>query len=233
LARSRVLADLVGYDIRALAKDIDTPTVIEFGSASGLPSLLLATCVELVAQRCHPIRTGLHRQRDAPRLVTLTDHPAVVATARTNAASASALARSAVHVLPHTWGEPVASLLAANAGARYDLALLSDLLYLDSVAPELVASLARVLARPHGRARIYSGTYTPAAVIARFEALLAAEGLVWRELALDDGWRGTTAIEGVVWVDEGEVLDDQAIRKGMTERKAQVRGWEATWKATP
>jgi len=148
---------------------------------------------------------------------------------------------------------PCRSLLPVSKSG-YDILLLSDLVWLNSLHSALVQSIISLLSRQGGQALIFAGVYTPAACINSFFGLLTEEAtacsqtgttspaprteLKWKELDLGDEWLGSTDIEGL-YIGEGEEdphaeewKREEAVKQWMLSRKQRTRGFLAWWEST-
>ncbi|GAA6051228.1 hypothetical protein JCM3770_005881 [Rhodotorula araucariae] len=175
---SILLADMVA----AREIDVHGRKVLELGAGLGLPGLVAA-------------RMGA----DLEIQVVLTDydHPASLAdTARAATEALPPALHPLVHVLPHTWGTPIASLL--RLAPSFDTLLLADCVWSPALHVPLVASLAALLrASPAATVHFAAGFHTGRAVVAAFLRRAAELGVVprdkgqWRELADPDALKGS------------------------------------------
>lgn len=116
-------ATLLAKELVSMAALIQGASVLEFGAAAGLPSIV---CSKLGAD-----------------LVCASDYPskAVIAALQRNLHHNQVDAQ----VVEHIWGEPADALLAANQGKRYDLILAAECLWRHDCHQTLVASITACL----------------------------------------------------------------------------------------
>jgi nicotinamide N-methyltransferase len=140
---------------REFGVDVSSKTVVEFGSGAGLSSICCAV-------------SGASR-------VVATDYPDsdLLDNLAFNCAKYPAIA-----VVGHQWGKDAAPVLAANGGSRFDIAILSDLVFNHTCHTQLLQSLVACL-RPDGFAFV---TFT------HHRTHLIAEDLRFFEIAAECGF---------------------------------------------
>lgn len=116
-------------------------SVIEFGAAAGLPSIV---CSLLGASR-----------------VCASDYPskAVIENLNKNV-TRNCNSSSSISVVPHLWGESVVDLLQRNDGNLYDLVVAAECLWHHTSHPLLITSISNVL-KPGGSAIITFSHHVP------------------------------------------------------------------------
>ena len=134
--------------IRTYASSISQCTVIEFGAAAGLPSLVALSL--------------------GAKMVVATDYPSpsVIENLSRNLANHSlSLPRSpstSFRVISHVWSDErsLSDIMQANNGESFDVALAAECLWRHELHSDLAASLHRVL-RVGGRALITFSHHIP------------------------------------------------------------------------
>ena len=158
--------------------DVRERTVLELGAGLALPSL--------VAVKCGGASLAVATDYPDEELLANVSHNASL-----NFQQGSAQA-ARFKVCAHQWGEDVTPLLKLNAGARFDVVILTDLIYKSSLHDELLRSVSLTL-RPDGGVCIcaYDVAHQPEQVEKDFFAAAARDPYKLR--VVDSEQTGTVA----------------------------------------
>ncbi|KAF4618678.1 hypothetical protein D9613_009855 [Agrocybe pediades] len=202
-----LLADHLFSPALFLAERIER--VVELGSGSALPSLLLST------------------QPKPPSLVVLTDYPddGILGNVKKNMErnSASVTPGCQVKCAGYDWGtdpSELLGLLGQQDTPGYDVVILSDLLHFFNSHDALVSSIQMLLAKnKDARTFVGAGNYTHAEVCDNFLQKAKKAGLHFEEIVEADDqrpWQGTLQVSN---------LD----KESLTLRKNNCRYWVGRW----
>ncbi|KAM3580142.1 hypothetical protein VKS41_007379 [Umbelopsis sp. WA50703] len=128
--------------------DVANKSVLELGSGAGLPGLLAT--------------------RMGATTVCLSDYPDQVITDNLKKnVSINVSSQAQCCVVPHEWGKPANDLLSSNFERKFDIILLSDVLWISDQHRNLLDTCTNVLARD-GRMYLTCGVHSGWACIDRF-----------------------------------------------------------------
>ncbi|TFK38048.1 hypothetical protein BDQ12DRAFT_652333 [Crucibulum laeve] len=183
-------------------------TVLELGSGTALPSLLLATLP------------------NPPLLVLVTDYPdaGILGNVKNNVDrnADSFNQKCVVKCHGYDWGTDPSPLLKIlpDGESGFDTLILSDLLHFYDAHPVLVSSIISLLKKsPSSQVHVGAGSYTKPHVCDNFLALGKQAGLQFEEFQSSDedkGWNGSMSVSG---------LDKEALAL----RKGACRYWVGKW----
>lgn len=187
-------------------------TVIELGSGSGLPSLLMAT------------------QPEHPSLVVVTDYPDqhILGNLSQNVESNRPKFQSSCRIqcMGYEWGTETENLLkmlphhSSGKPPGFDIVILSDLLHFHDSHEVLLSSISSLLSRSkHSRVHVSAGKYTQRHICDNFLANGQNAGLSFEEILPD--------AEEIIW--EGDMEVGGLDKEDLALRKANCYYWVGRW----